>query len=68
MKRGGLIGPTLPLNIEATALALTYAALNLGEDADIFRRDPIPEHYDTLLQAMRDAKAMIARAEEIWGV
>lgn len=58
----------VPLAIDVVAKALTYAGLELGEAADIFRRNPTPENWDALLEAMRLAKTRIARAEERWGI
>ncbi len=68
-----MIKPTLlpPLPVvatEAVSLALTYAGLELGETAESFRRNPVPENYDALLLAMHQAKGLITRAEAAWGI
>lgn len=59
---------TIPLHIDTLAKALTLAGLELGETADIFRRNPLPDAYDDLVRAMRVAKQTIALAEKQWGV
>lgn len=59
---------TLPLRVDDVAKVLTLAALELAEEADIFRRNCIPENFDNLLEAIQGAKRVIARAEEEWGL
>lgn len=60
--------PTLPILSDAVSLGLSHAGLEMGEEADIFRRNPVPENYDNLLEAIQTAKRMIASAEEQWGL
>jgi|HubBroStandDraft_1064217.scaffolds.fasta_scaffold1964135_1 hypothetical protein len=60
--------PTVPLHVDAVAVALTHAGLELTEAADNFRRNPDVENFDALLDAVRAAKRMIERAESEWRV